>query len=125
MLLVKNASYLVYLDLAKLRLAVMLSDFAEKKETFLTINNIIFQSPKNSILFSKGLTYAFGQKMPNSFLFRFGQNKTSKKMLSDVAEKKETCFDYKKQTFLKSKNSSFSKGLAHAFDQKIPFFFSI
>ena len=38
----------------------MLSDFAEKKDTFLT----------------KGLSYAFGQNMPNSSLFRFGQNKT-------------------------------------------------
>ena len=67
MLLVKNANYLVNLDLAKLRLAIMLNDFAEKKETFLTINNIIFQSPKNRILFSKGLTYAFGQKNAKFF----------------------------------------------------------
>ena len=33
----KNANYLVYLDLVKLRLEIMLSDFADKKETFLTI----------------------------------------------------------------------------------------
>ena len=42
MLLVKNANYLDYLDLVKIRLAIMLSDFAEKKETFLTINNMSF-----------------------------------------------------------------------------------
>ena len=42
MLLVKNANYLDYLDLVKIRLAIMLSDFAEKKETFLTINNTSF-----------------------------------------------------------------------------------
>ena len=35
----KNANYLVYLDLVKIRLEIMLSDFAEKKETFLTIKN--------------------------------------------------------------------------------------
>ena len=38
----------------------MLSDFAEEKETFLT----------------KGLSYTFGQNMPNSSLLRFGQNNT-------------------------------------------------
>ena len=41
-------------------------------------------------------------------------------MVSDFAEKKETCFDFKK--FLKSKKSSFPKGLAHALGQKMPFF---
>ena len=30
----KNANYLVYLDLVKIRLKIMLGDFAEKKETF-------------------------------------------------------------------------------------------
>ena len=49
----KNANYLVYLDLVKIRLEIMLSTFAEKKETFLTIKNTIFQSPKNRI-FPKG-----------------------------------------------------------------------
>ena len=61
-------SYLVYLDLLKIRLAIMLSDFAEKKETFLI--------KEKNIFFSKGLSYAFGQNMPNSSLFRFGRNKT-------------------------------------------------
>ena len=42
MLLVKKANYLVYLDLVKIRLAIMLSDFAEKKETFLTLKKGIF-----------------------------------------------------------------------------------
>ena len=45
----------------------MLNDFAEKKETFLAIKNIIFQSLKNRI-FPKGLTHGFGQKMPIFFL---------------------------------------------------------
>ena len=49
----KNASYLVYLDLVKIRLEIMLSNFAEKKKTFLTTKNKIFQSPKNRI-FPKG-----------------------------------------------------------------------
>ena len=44
------------------------------------------------------------------------------KLLSHFAEKKETCFDYKKQNFSKSKKSAFPKGLTHAFGQKMPFF---
>ena len=45
----KNANYLVYLDLVKTRLEIMLGDFAEKKETFLTIKNRIIQTQKNRI----------------------------------------------------------------------------
>ena len=47
----------------------MLSEFAEKKETFLTLKNRIFQSPN-------GIIQILDQKMPNSSLFRFGHNKT-------------------------------------------------
>ena len=50
----------------------MVNDFEETKETFLTIKNRIFQSSKKRT-FSKGLTHAFGQKMPFFNLFRFGQ----------------------------------------------------
>ena len=51
----KNA-YLFDLDLVKIRLAIMLSDFAEKKESLLTMNNRIFQSKKKShFVFQSGL----------------------------------------------------------------------
>ena len=43
-------------------------------------------------------------------------------MLSEFAEKKGTCFDYKKQNFSKSKKCAFSKWLTHAFGQKSLFF---
>ena len=59
----KNANFILNLNLIKISLEIMLSDFAEKKETFLTIKNRIFQSSKKRT-FSKGLTHAFGQKMP-------------------------------------------------------------
>ena len=55
----------------------MLCDFEEKKKPFFGLKNRIFLSPKNRI-FSKGLTHAFGQKMPIFSLLRFGQNKTKK-----------------------------------------------
>ena len=66
---------MVYLDLVKIRLEIMLSDFAEKRKPFFTSKAEFFQSPKNRI-FPKGLTYAFSQKMPTFPIFRFGQNKT-------------------------------------------------
>ena len=53
----------------------MLSDFKEKKETFLALKSGIFESPKNRI-FSKGLTHAFEQKFYLFGLIRFAQNKT-------------------------------------------------
>ena len=59
--------------------------------------------------------------MPNSFLFRFGQNKT-RNNASRLCREKKTCFDHKKQNFLKSKKSALPKGLTHAFGQKMPFF---
>ena len=69
MLWSKNANFFVYVDLVKIGLEIMLSDFAQEKGTFLTLKNRIFQSPKNRI-FPKGLTHAFDQKMPISSLFR-------------------------------------------------------
>ena len=54
----------------------MLSDFAKKKET-------CFGGKKQNLLkskqsaFRKGLTHAFGQKMPFFSLVRFGQKKTT------------------------------------------------
>ena len=74
MVLDKKANFFLSLDLIKIRLEITLSEFAMKKETFLTLKNRIFQSAKNHIFFSKRLTNAFGQKMP-IFLFKFDQNK--------------------------------------------------
>ena len=48
-----------------------------EKKLFFECKNEIFQSPKN-LCFPKGLTHAFGQKMPNFSLFGFGQKKTRK-----------------------------------------------
>ena len=59
--------FFVYLFLEKFRLEVMLSDFAQEKETFLTLKNRIFP---------KGLAHAFDQKILISSLVRFDQNKT-------------------------------------------------
>ena len=57
-----------YLFSFKIRLEIMFNKVPNKKETFLAIQNLIFQSPKNCI-FLKGQTHAFGQKMSTFSLF--------------------------------------------------------
>ena len=79
-----------------------------KKETFFDYKNWIFQSPKNRILFSKGLTHAFGQNMPIFSLFKFDQTKPRNNAFWLCRERK-TFFALKKQNFSKSKKSAFPK----------------
>ena len=67
MLLIKKCQFLLYLDLTKTRLEIMLKDFAEKKKPFWAIKSRIFNSLKIRI-FPKGLTHAFGPKNAN-FVF--------------------------------------------------------
>ena len=69
----KMPIFFVYVDLERIRLKIMLSDFAQEKDTFLTIKDRIFRSPKIRI-YPKGLTQAFDQKMSISSLFRSGQS---------------------------------------------------
>ena len=73
MLLAKKCHFFLYLDLIEIRLEIMLSVFAAKKETFLSLKNRIF-------------------------LLRFDQNKT-RNNVSEFTMKKETFFDFKKQNF--------------------------
>ena len=103
----KNAKFF-YLDLVKITLQIMLNYFEEKKETFFDYKKENFSKSKKSHFFSKWLTHAFGQKMP-FFLYLDLVKMRLEIMLSDFAEKKETCFDYKKQNFSKSKKSTFPK----------------
>ena len=57
----------------------MLSDFAEKKKTFLTIKikTEYFKVPKIAFYFSNGPNPCFWPKMPFFFFIRFDQNNTS------------------------------------------------
>ena len=75
MLLIKKCQFLLYLDLTKIRLEIILKTLQSKKKPFGAIKSGIFQSPKNRI-FRKEFTHAFDQKMPISSLFRSDQNKT-------------------------------------------------
>jgi len=68
----KNAIIFLYLDLIKIRLEIMLSDFAEKKTCFDYKKQNFSKSKKSA--FPKGLTHAFGQKLPIFCLRRFSEN---------------------------------------------------
>ena len=53
----------------------------------------MFQSPQNHI-FPKGITHAFGQKMPNFFLHLDLVEIRLEIMLNNLVEKKKTFLDY-------------------------------
>ena len=98
----------------------MLSDFAEKKRNLFDYKKHNFLKWKKS-QFLKCLIQPFDQKSQILLYLDLAIIRLEK-LLSHFAEKKETCFDYKKQNFSKSKKSAFPKGLTHAFGQKMPFF---
>ena len=124
LLLVKKCQFFVYLDLVKRRLEIMLTDFAEEKETFFSYKKHNFSKSKKSH-FSEGVNSWFWSKNANFFLFLDSIKIRLEIILSEFAMKKETFFDLEKQNFSKSKKSHFfSKGLTHAFGQKMPIFFN-
>ena len=77
MLLVKKCQFFLYLLSVKTRLEIRFNNVLDRKETFFKVQKQNFSKSKN-LSFPKGLTHAFGQKMPNFSLFGFGQNKTRK-----------------------------------------------
>ena len=70
----QKCQFLLYLDLIKIRLEIMLKDFAEKRETFWGYKKQNFQQSKNSHFFKGPMLLV--QKMPILYLFVVGQNKT-------------------------------------------------
>ena len=73
----QKCQFFLYLVLVKTRLQISFNNVLDRKETFSEYKNKIFQSPQNHI-FPKGVSHAFGQKMPNFSLCGFGQNKSRK-----------------------------------------------
>ena len=119
----KNAKFF-YLDLVKITLQLMLNYFEEKKETFLDYKKReFFKVQKIAFFFSKGLIHTFGQKMP-FFLYFYLVKIRLEIMLSDFAEKKETCFDYKNRIFQSPKNPLFQRKTHICFWSKNAIFFS-
>ena len=79
MLLVKKFNFFLYFFSLKQGLKISINDVLDRKQTFFDDKDKNFKSHKNHI-FPKELIYAFGQKMQNFSLFRFGQNKTRNKV---------------------------------------------
>ena len=102
----EKCQFFLYLFLVKTRLEIILNAFVEKKETFFDYNKL-----SQKLLFPKGVIPRFGHKMP-IFLFMLIilMKIRLEIMLSDFAEKKETCFEYKNRIFQSPKNPLFQRG---------------
>ena len=101
----------------------MLSDFAEKKNLF-DLKKQNFSNSKISHFF-KGVNPYFWPKNANYLVYLDLVKIRLEIMLGDFAEKKETCFDYKKYKFSNSKISHFFKGVNPCFWPKNDIFFFI
>ena len=73
--LIKKCQFFLSLFLVKTRQEIRFNNFLDTKEPFFDYKRKISEGPKNRI-FPKGLTDAFGQKIPILSFFGFGQNKT-------------------------------------------------
>ena len=92
-----------------------------KKKPVLTIKTEFFKVQK--IRFSKAVNPCFWSKYGNYLVHLNFVKIRLEIMLGDFAEKKETCFDYKKYKFSKSKKSHFFKGVNPCFSPKNDIFF--
>ena len=77
--LIKKCQFFPSLFLVKTRQEIRFNNFLDTKEPFLDHKRKISEGPKNRI-FPKGLTHAFGKKIPILSFFGFGQNKTNIKV---------------------------------------------
>ena len=98
----------------------MLSDFAEKRETFLTLKTEFFKVQKAH--FFKGVNPCFWSKNAIFSIYSDLVKIRVEIMLKLHWREKRNRFDYKKQRFSKSKTSHFFKGLTHAFGLKMSIF---
>ena len=132
----KKCQFLLYLDLVKIRLKIMLKQFAEEKETFLSYKKQKFQKSKNShfckgagaYLFDgllKGVNPSFWSEKCQFFLHLFLVKTRLEIIFNAFVEKKETFFDYNNKIFSKSQKSLFPKGLTHVLVKKCQFFLLI
>ena len=117
----KKCQFLLYLALVKIRLKIMLKQFAEGKETFLSYKKQKFQKSKNSH-FSKGVNPSFWSEKCQFFLHLFLVKTRLEIIFNAFVETKETFFDYNNKIFSKSQKSLFPKGLTHVLVKKCQFF---
>ena len=94
---------MVYLDLVKIRLEIMLSNFAEKKETFFDLKKQHFSKSKKSHLL-KGINPCFWPKNAIFFLYLDLIKKRLEIMLNYLEERKKTFLTIKNKMFQSPKN---------------------
>ena len=79
MLLMKKCHFLIYYFSVKIRLEKRFNNVLDTKQSCFGHKQLIISKSQNRI-FPKGLTHAFGEKMPFFYLFVSGQNKTRNKV---------------------------------------------
>ena len=79
MLLLNKCHFFIYLFPVKIRLEKRFNNVLNTKQSCFGHKQLTISKSQNCI-FPKGLTHAFGEKMPFFYLFVFGQNKTRNKV---------------------------------------------
>ena len=96
----KNANFFVYVDLVKIRLEIMLTDFPQEKRNLLDYEKQNFSKSQKSHVFKWDNPMLLVKKA--NYLDYLDLVKIRLAiMLSDFAEKKRNLFDYKQHEFLK------------------------
>ena len=78
----------------------------QKKRNLFDYKQHNFSKSKKSHFVFKGVNLCFWPKKCQILFYLDLAKIRLEKMLSDLAEKKETCFEYKKQNFSKSRKSA-------------------
>ena len=90
MLMVKKCQCFHYFVSLKIRLEITLNNVLDTKKPFLDYKRNICKSPKNRI-FPKGLTHAFGQKVPILSFLVLVKTRLEIRFNNDL-DRKETVF---------------------------------
>ena len=112
----KNGHFSNFFFLGNINQENVFYDILERKNAFVGYKNKKFKSRKIDI-FRKGLTHGFGPQM-SIFPIFFLANIAQENVFYDILEGKVAFLGYKKNTFRKSKNRHFSKGVKPRFWSK-------
>ena len=96
-------------------------DILERKNVFLAYKTRSSKSQKIEI-FPNGLTHGFGQKTAIFSCLSFFCNIGQENVIYNIPQQKNPFLPYKNNTFKKSKNWDFSKGITHSLGQKMAIF---
>ena len=110
MVLVQKWSFFHLFFLGNIGQQNLLNDILERKKAFLSYKNKKFKKAKNWN-FPKRLTHGFGRKMAIFPTFFFLVYIVQENIFYVILERKNAVLDFQNNSFKKSKNWQFSKGV--------------